>query len=320
MTRLDQEERYQIYAMKRAGFSQKAIADELGRNSSTICREIKRNTGERGYRPKQAHEMAIAREANKPKSKKVSAALLFKINEKLQLDWSPEQIFGYYQNQGEKMLSHESIYQYIWRDKAEGGLLYKHLRRACKSKKVYGKRDLRGHIKNRVSIDERPPEVNEKKEFGHWEIDLMVGSHHKGFLVTAVERKTKHTLVGFSQKKDADSVKKELISMFKPIKECVKTITADNGKEFAGHEDVARVIEAGYYFAHPYRSCERGLNENTNGLIRQYFPKGKDLRGVTKNELQKIMSRLNNRPRKTLDYKLPKILCKLERSKIALVA
>jgi IS30 family transposase len=320
MKRLDQEERYQIYAMKRAGFSQKAIADELGRNSSTICRELKRNTGKKGYRPKQAHEMAIAREANKPKSKKVSAALLFKINEKLQLDWSPEQIFGYYQNQGEKMLSHESIYQYIWRDKAEGGLLYKHLRRACKSKKVYGKRDLRGHIKNRVSIDERPPEVNERKEFGHWEIDLMVGSHHKGFLVTAVERKTKHTLVGFSQKKDADSVKKELISMFKPIKECVKTITADNGKEFAGHEDVARVIEAGYYFAHPYRSCERGLNENTNGLIRQYFPKGKDLRGVTKNELQKIMSRLNNRPRKTLDYKLPKILFKLERSKIALVA
>ena len=306
--------------MKRAGFSQKAIADELGRNSSTICRELKRNTGKKGYRPKQAHEMAIAREANKPKSKKVSAALLFKINEKLQLDWSPEQIFGYYQNQGEKMLSHESIYQYIWRDKAEGGLLYKHLRRACKSKKVYGKRDLRGHIKNRVSIDERPPEVNERKEFGHWEIDLMVGSHHKGFLVTAVERKTKHTLVGFSQKKDADSVKKELISMFKPIKECVKTITADNGKEFAEHEAVARVIEAGYYFAHPYRSCERGLNENTNGLIRQYFPKGKDLRGVTKNELQKIMSRLNNRPRKTLDYKLPKILFKLERSKIALVA
>jgi IS30 family transposase len=203
MKRLDQEERYQIYAMKRAGFSQKAIA----------------------------------REANKPKSKKVSAALLFKINEKLQLDWSPEQIFGYYQNQGEKMLSHESIYQYIWRDKAEGGLLYKHLRRACKSKKVYGKRDLRGHIKNRVSIDERPPEVDEKKEFGHWEIDLMVGSHHKGFLVTAVERKTKHTLVGFSQKKDADSVKKELISMFKPIKECVKTITADNGKEYAEHDN-----------------------------------------------------------------------------------
>ncbi len=141
----------------------------------------------------------------------------------------------------------------------------------------------------------------------------MVGSHHKGFLVTAVERKTKHTLVGFSQKKDADSVKKELISMFKPIKECVKTIVADNGKEFAGHKDVARVIEAGCY-------AKRWLNENTNGLIRQYFPKGKDLRGVTKSELRKIMSRLNNRPRKTLDYKLPKILFKLERSKIALVA
>ena len=108
--------------------------------------------------------------------------------------------------------------------------------------------------------------------------------------------------------------------MFKPIKECVKTITADNGKEFAEHEAVARVIEADYYFAHPYRSCERGLNENTNGLIRQYFPKGKDLRGVTRNELRKIMSRLNNRPRKTLDYKLPKILFNLERSKIALVA
>ncbi len=168
MKRLDQEERYQIYAMKRAGFSQKAIADELGRNSSTICRELKRNTGERGYRPKQAHEKAIARAVNKPKSRKLSSSLLFKINQKLEDDWSPEQIFGYYQNQGEKMLSHESIYQYIWRDKAEGGLLYKHLRRACKSKKVYGKRDLRGHIKNRVSIDERPPEVNERKEFGHF--------------------------------------------------------------------------------------------------------------------------------------------------------
>jgi len=182
---------------KRAGFSQKAIADELMRSPSTICREFKRNTGERGYRPKQAHEMAIAREANKPKSRKLSSSLLFKINQKLEDDWSPEQIFG---------------------------------------------------------------------------------------------------LVGFSQKKDAGSVKKELISMFKPIKECVKTITADNGKEFAEHEAVARV-----------------------GHVK-YFPKGKDLRGVTKNELQKIMSRLNNRPRKTLDYKLPKILFKLERSKIALVA
>src|SRR5574344_898935 len=109
MTRLDQEERYHIYAMKRAGFSKKAIADELMRSPSTICREIKRNTGERGYRPKQANEMAIAREANKPKSRKVSFSLLFKINQKLEDDGTPGQVFGYYHNQGKKMLSHESI-------------------------------------------------------------------------------------------------------------------------------------------------------------------------------------------------------------------
>lgn len=317
MNRLDRDERYQIFAMLAAGFTKKAIADKLGRSPSTICREIKRNSGAKTYNPEKAHGKAVLRAKTKPKHSKLTSKITSKIDEKIRLRWSPEQISGYYKSNGENMVSHETIYQHIWLDKLYGGNLYTYLRRSGKRKKTYGKRDLRGHIKNRVSIDERPSIVNENIEFGHWEIDLVVGSGHKGFLVTAVERISKNTLIGYSLKKDASSVSKELIAMLKPIKDSVKTITADNGKEFAEHEKVAKALNAGYYFAHPYRSCERGLNENTNGLIRQYFPKGADLRNLNKKDIRRVARMLNQRPRKTLGYKTPSEMFKTERAKIS---
>lgn len=320
MTRLDQEKRYEIYGLLKAGYSQKMIAKEIGVHSCTISRELKRNTGFKGYRPKQAQRFSDQRQKEIPKAIRFTEAIRLEIDSLIKLDWSPEQIAGTALTEKKGMVSIERIYQYIWQDKAEGGQLYEHLRRKGKAKKTYGGRDLRGQIKNKVSIKERPKEVDEKKEFGHWEIDLMVGSHHKGFLVTAVERVTKHTLIGHSKKKDSMSVTDELIRIFKPHKSAVKTITADNGKEFAGHERVAKELEADYYFANPYSSWERGLNENTNGLIRQYFPKGVDLREVSRKQLLSTMKRLNSRPRKTLKFKTPENLFKLQKSKIALVS
>lgn len=319
MVRLDLEKRYEIYAYNRAGFSQKLIANMIGVSPSTISREIRRNSGKKGYRPKQAQRLADNRQSTKPKFKRFTEEIRAQIDKDIRKDWSPEQIVGRSKTCKKPMVSTERIYQYIWLDKANGGDLFSHLRRKGKKKKAYGGRDTRGQIKNRISIEKRPKIVDEKTEFGHWEIDLMVGSHHKGFLVTAVERITKQSLIGHSTKKDSNSIAKELIHILKPYKRLVKTITSDNGKEFAGHEEVAQSLSADFYFAHAYKSCERGLNENTNGLIRQYFPKGEDLRFLRKKQIQSVEEKLNNRPRKTLSYQTPQELFILEKTQIALV-
>ena len=314
MIRLDLEKRYEISALIKAGYKQNKIAKKVGTSCSTISRELKRNTGLRGYQPIQAQNKATERQLQIKRARRFTHIIQAEVERLIKKDWSPEQIVGHFKEQNKETVSIERIYQHLWKDKANGGELFKHLRRKGKKKKTYGGRDNRGQIVNRISIEERPKEVDEKKEFGHWKIDLIVGSHHRGFLVTAVERVTKHTLIGFSLKKDSESVTNELVRIFRPHKKHVKTITADNGKEFAGHEVVARKIKADYYFAHPYRSCERGLNENTNGLIRQYFPKGMDFRNVNRKELKGTMKKLNSRPRKTLGYKTPQEMFKLKKT------
>ena len=198
-------------------------------------------------------------------------------------------------------------YQYIWQDKRDGGNLYTHLRIANKkrNRKRYGQKDYRGRIPGRVDIDQRPAIVDAKKRVGDWEADLVSGARHKGFLVTLVERKTKFTLIGHVVKKSADAVSAEIKRLFRSVPRPVKTITYDNGREFCGHQSINKSLGCASYFAKPYHSWERGLNENTNGLIRQYFPKKMDVRNITPKEISFVQCRLNNRPRKTLGFKTP---------------
>lgn len=319
---LTEGERNQIYALMQEKVSLRRIATHLGRSPSTISRELRRNRGQRGYRPKQAHSKARERR-HTPRSTKMIPAVIAWIEEKLNEEYSPEQISGVMHIQVGVRVSHERIYQHIWRDKQQGGDLYRKLRIAGRNKrrKRYGKKDWRGKIPNRVDIDQRPAIVEEKLRIGDWEADLVSGVRHRGFLVTLVERKSKLTLIGRVKHKKSEDVSAEIQRLMMPYKEMVRTITYDNGREFSGHELVNKHLECQSYFAKPYHSWERGLNENMNGLIRQYFPKGCDLRGVGGEDVVFVMERLNHRPRKSLAFKTPRdIFDKSESNEFAHVA
>jgi IS30 family transposase len=305
-TQLTQEQRYHIYAFMKAHFSQTAIATEIGVHKSTVSREMKRNRGKKGYRPKQAHYMAVERRQKAKKYVRLTPQIIGLIEKFLCQDFSPEQISGFLSRTHHFRISHETIYQHVLADKARGGTLYRHLRHAHKKrKKRYGSYDHRGQIKGRVSIDERPAIVDAKKRIGDWEIDTIIGTRHKGALLSLVERRTKFTLIKKLDKKQADLVAEATIDLLNPYEETVNTITADNGQEFAHHESIKERLHTTVYFAHPYHAWERGLCENTNGLIRQYFPKGMSFEHITDTQVQRAMNRLNNRPRKTLGYKTP---------------
>jgi IS30 family transposase len=302
---ITQEERYQIYAYKQTGKKPSEIAGILKRDKSTIYRELSRNTGKRGYRPKQAQELSLERHKLKPKKIKLTEPVVALIKEKIILDWSPEQISGRLLNEDGVEISHETIYQYILRDKRAGGDLYTHLRCQKKNRKRYGTKDSdkRGKIKDRVSIESRPKIVDDKARKGDWEGDLVIGKNHKRALVTLVDRKTKKTKIAIVDSKHALPVSLAVIDLLKD--ETKYTITFDNGKEFAEHKVMKAQTGAMIYFAHPYSSWERGLNENTNGLIRQYFPKGSCFEHITSVDVKKVEEILNNRPRKTLGFCTP---------------
>ncbi len=303
---LTEGQRYQIEVLKQAGKIQKDIATLIGVSAGTISRELKRNTGQRGYRPRQAQIKTFNRRKEATKLHKMTAEVIRLIETKVQLDWSPEQVSGWLKLKQYTPISHERIYQHIWSDKRQGGELYKHLRQSHKKrKKQYGSKDKRGQIRNRISIDERPEMVEQKTRLGDWEIDTVIGQNHQGTLVTIVDRVSKFTLIKKVDSKHADVVTEATITLLKPYLDKTLTITADNGKEFAGHETMAIELKANVYFAHPYCSWERGLNENTNGLIRQYFTKGSRFENISSEQVNLVMDKLNHQPRKTLDYKTP---------------
>jgi len=303
---LTQEKRYGLKAYMQAGFSIPQISKELMVHKTTLYREVARNTGRRGYRPKQANTRALERRYCSRKTSRLTTDVIARIVYLLRLDLSPEQISGYLKKEHHIHISHETIYQYVLTDKSNGGNLYKHLRHSSKKRrKRYGSHDKRGQIPNRVIIDKRPKIVDSKERTGDWEADTVIGKNHKGALVTVVERKTKFTCIRYVPNKSADLVAKALIDMLRPYREQVLTITKDNGKEFAYHEKVSRALNAQIYFAHPYHSWERGLNENTNGLIRQYFPKNYSFINITNDDVLKVQNRLNMRPRKSLNFKTP---------------
>jgi len=305
-TQLTQGQRYQIYAFLKAGFLQTQIASEIGVHKSTISREIRRNRGKKGYRPKQANLLAGNRRQNAKKHIKMMPEVIALIEELISEDFSPDQVSGFLARNHNINISHERIYQHILNDRINGGSLFKHLRQSHKKrKKRYGSYSRRGQIKDRISIDERPSIVDSKKRIGDWEIDTIIGKNHKGALLSIVERKSKFTLIAKLQEKSAEMAANAAIDLLKPFANKVLTITADNGKEFADHKHINKSLKADVYFAHPYHSWERWLCENTNGLIRQYFPKGSDFNPIKQKHVQMVMDRLNNRPRKLLGYKTP---------------
>ena len=303
-TQLTQEERYQIYALKKAGHIRAEIAKVIGRDPGTISRELRRNRGLKGYRPQQAHTLALARRQDKAQPR-IGHGVWELVDRLIRNRWSPEQVAGRVEMEQGVAISHEWIYQYIYADKRSGGDLYTYLRCQKVRRKRYGAYDRRGRIPNQVSIDERPAIVDSKRRFGDWEGDTVIGKGHRGALVTLVERKSRYTVIRAVLRKTAEAVRNAVTEGLAPYIDWVHTITYDNGREFSDHEGMAADLDARIYFAHPYASWERGLNENTNGLIRQYFPKHRDLTTVTDAEVQEVMNKLNHRPRKSLGYRTP---------------
>ena len=303
-TQLTREQRYQIYALVKTGQTQTTMAMVVGVHTATISRELRRNRGHRGYRPRQAHRLAQARQAHTRRTRLPPTAWQ-QVEALVRQSWSPEQIHGRLKREHGVAISHEWIYQYIYRDKRAGGELYRSLRCQKARRKRYGTYSRRGHIPNQTSIEQRPTVVNTRQRIGDWEGDTIIGKGHRGAFVTLVERKSKYTVAHGVSQKTAPAVRDAVIHGLGPHKARVHTITYDNGREFSDHAGMAHALEATIYFAHPYASWERGVNENTNGLIRQYFPKSRDLTSVNEEELANVIESLNHRPRKTLGFQTP---------------
>lgn len=302
--RLTREQRYTIESMIRNGRSQKEVAAIIGVSESTVSRELRRDGMDRTcYSCKRAEDHARSLPWH---GYRVSIDLLDQVEIRLREDWSPEQISQTFARSGIGSISHETIYRHIYQDKRRGGRLHQHLRRRYKSYRKRGEgRERRGRLKDQVMIDQRPPVVEERSRIGDWELDTVIGKPGGPVLVTMVERKSRYTLMSLAESKEAVEVGGAILGSMKEFQSKVLTMTYDNGKEFAMHKLLGELLGADAYFAHPYHSWERGLNENTNGLIRQYFPKGSDLGDVTPEHVAAVQEKLNSRPRKCLDYQTP---------------
>jgi len=312
-THLTQNERYQIYALIKAGHNQREIAQLLNRHPSTISRELGRNSGLRGYRPKQAQRLCEARAANSRNAPRIAPAVWEEACARLRLQHSPEQIAAHLP------VSHETLYQRIYADKRAGGELWRHLRCQKQRRKRYASgAGRRGKIPDRRPISARPPSVDARSRIGHWEGDTLIGAGRKQAIVSLVERKSGFCLLAHVPRKTSEAVKDAIVRLLLPIKDRVKTLTFDNGLEFARHGEIDQALESTSYFADPYASWQRGSNENTNGLVRQYLPKSRSFDTVTDEELAMIMDRLNHRPRKRLNWKTPHQVFMQSFSRVAL--
>lgn len=307
-TQLTPDERYTIASMRAVGRRPAEIARVLGRHRSTICREIARNrcAYDGNYRVQKAQSRTNGRRRMTRQGKHHSPKQ-YKAVEKLLADkWSPEQIsatlpgsFGFY-------MSHQTIYEHVRRDTKDGGSLRLYLRQGKKIwRKKFNSVDYRGKLPDRRSIEERPLYVELRQEVGHWEIDTVMGTGSKDCIVTLVERVTKFTLIGKLRNRTAKEFNRRVINLIEQHAHLFKTITADNGTELHSYKKIEKATGVKFYFAHPYHSWERGLNENTNGLIRQYLPKGTSMANLTQWDCSRIAKSLNNRPRKILGFHTP---------------
>jgi len=308
MSHLTLTQRYEIEYGLEQQKSYSAIGLIIGKDKSVISREIKRNSDPRynRYHAEQANKRAKIRVKTKRKKKWFTSEIEAYVKKQIKKDFSPEQIVGRAKIEKQNCVSHERIYQLIWEDKKLGGLLYKHLRTKGKRYRKRGNsRDTRGVLSGRVGIEQRPSIVDKKQRIGDLEIDLIIGKKDQEALLTINDRATGLLYMDKVKNKQAIEIENKTIELLKNWKPILQTITSDNGKEFANHKSIAHKLEIDFYFAKPYHSWQRGANENLNGLVRQYFPKGCDLNKVTKEQVIKVESILNNRPRKRYDFKTP---------------
>lgn len=308
---LTSHDRYILGALKTQGTPVQQIAQLLGFHRSTIYRELERNSchhTDGAYRPSKAERRTRARRSRSRRNQHYGDADFHIVRHFLRKKWSPEQIVGHIRRFGlmQRRMSHETIYQYIWRDKAIGGNLWRYLRQSPKQRrKRYRAYDSRGRLADKRHISERPKSVESRRTKGHWEIDTVMGHGSNDCIVTLHERKTGFVLIGKLKDRTTSSLNKRTTALVRRFPDAFKTITADNGTEFHQYRLIEHQTAVRFYFATPHHSWERGSNENTNGLIRQYLPKGKSMKKLTQQQCDAIAYSLNTRPRKRLDFKTP---------------
>ena len=296
--------------MLKQGYKQKEIAITISKDKSVISRELKRNSDNRSgiYKDELANRKYSKRQKEKHKYQKFTPEMQKEVEALLRQDYSPEQVVGVFKKQGKPIVSIERIYKHIWDDKKASGTLYMHLRRqGRKYRKRGSSKDTRGIIKNRISIEQRPLEVENRKRFGDLEVDLIIGKNHEQAIVTINDRASGMLKMKKTPSKEAKVVQETITELLEDWVPYIFTMTSDNGKEFAEHQSIAEKLYIDYYFAHPYHSWERGSNENLNGLIRQYIPKKTDFKTLTNQYIKDIETKLNNRPRKRFDFESPNI-------------
>lgn len=283
------------------------IAEELGRHRSTIYREVKRNCTpyDGAYRPSMAVEMTNGRRSRSRRNARYGPADYVVIEQRLREEWSPEQIVGRHRREGRPVMSHETIYLYIWAERARGGSLWRCLRGAQKQRrKRYGRNDSRGRLAGKTMIGERPSVVERRSRFGDWELDTVHG-RGKACVVTAVERKSGLVRIGKLARATAEATVRRLVALLKDEPHPLHTLTSDNGTEFHAYKQIEQQLNTRFYFATPHHAWERGTNENTNGLLRQYLPKGSNLESLTQKQCTRLMRKLNHRPRLRLNFQTP---------------
>lgn len=308
MSHLTREQRYTIASILQNGYNQKEIALVIKKDKSVVSREIRRNADARSgvYRDDLAHRKYLKRQEYKAKPRTFTPEVEEYVRDRLRLKHSPGQIAGVAKKNGDKCVSHERIYQFIWQDKRKKGTLYLDLRnRGRRYKKRSVIYDKRGIIPNRTDISQRPPEVELRERFGDLEIDLIIGKNHKGAILTINDRATGFGKLRKLDGKDAQQLATATIDCLMEWKPFLKTITSDNGKEFAAHELVAKHLNIDFFFAKPYASWQRGSNENFNRLVRQYIPKKVDFDCIPTDYINFVEYQLNNRPRKRFKYESP---------------
>jgi IS30 family transposase len=306
---LTEEERYRIAALRQEGFSQSRIARHLGRAPSTISRELSRNSSrwDESYRPSKAQERTNGRRSQSRRNTRFGREDWKRVERLLRRQWSPEQTAGLLRRSGELLISHETIYRYLWNDRARGGSLAQHLRGARKRRrKRYGRYDSRGRLAGKRHISTRPRFIERRRQVGHWEIDTVMGAGNTHCIMTLVERATGYLLITKLRSRNAGELARSASQLIQRHPGKFKTITADNGTEFHSYKSIEATTGVKFYFATPYHSWERGTNENTNGLIRQYLPKRTSMAKVTQRDCDRIAMKLNTRPRKRYAFKTPK--------------
>jgi IS30 family transposase len=302
-------ERYTLALLRRQGLTAAAIARVMGRHRSTIGREVRRNRKryDGGYRPEVADWYARGRRSRSRRNARFGSADWRLVDRCLAAWWSPEQIAGRLALEGRLSISHETIYRHVWDDRQQGGTLYTHLRGARKQRrKRYGSYDSRGRLAGKRMISERPASVEGRRQIGHWEGDTMLGAGQAAPCVaTLVERKSGFVQLGQLPRRTQGAVTRRVTQLIRRQPRPVRTMTVDNGTEFHDYAAIEAQTSTRFYFATPHHSWERGTNENTNGLLRQYLPKGQSMAHLTQRDCDRIAQHLNRRPRKRLGYRTP---------------